>query len=175
MQQPVRPSSRTATDSPIPQQGMPSLDLIGGPMAWQERGLCQQTDPEVFWPEKGGSTREAKKICSRCEVRPDCLQYALDHDERTGIWGGLSELERRPKKTPEKKPAKGPTQKKTKPHLRAEQVLQDGEKRCRRCGEVKRLEHFARRKQTLDGHVSACRPCAAHQKVLSRRTLRLAA
>jgi WhiB family redox-sensing transcriptional regulator len=62
---------------------------------WQERALCAQTDPEAFFPEKGGSTREAKRICSGCEVRAECLDYALAHDERFGIWGGLSERERR--------------------------------------------------------------------------------
>jgi WhiB family transcriptional regulator, redox-sensing transcriptional regulator len=62
---------------------------------WQDRALCAQTDPEAFFPEKGGSTREAKKICLGCEVRAECLDYALAHDERFGIWGGLSERERR--------------------------------------------------------------------------------
>ena len=62
---------------------------------WQERALCAQTDPEAFFPEKGGSTREAKRICSGCDVRAECLDYALAHDERFGIWGGLSERERR--------------------------------------------------------------------------------
>jgi WhiB family transcriptional regulator, redox-sensing transcriptional regulator len=62
---------------------------------WQERALCAQTDPEAFFPEKGGSTREAKQICNSCDVRGECLEYALGHDERFGIWGGLSERERR--------------------------------------------------------------------------------
>ncbi len=62
---------------------------------WQERALCAQTDPEAFFPEKGGSTREAKKVCLTCEVRDDCLEAALMNDERFGIWGGLSERERR--------------------------------------------------------------------------------
>ncbi len=62
---------------------------------WQEKALCAQTDPEAFFPEKGGSTREAKRICMGCEVRDACLDYALAHDERFGIWGGLSERERR--------------------------------------------------------------------------------
>ena len=62
---------------------------------WQDRALCAQTDPEAFFPEKGGSTREAKKVCRGCEVRVECLEYALEHDERFGIWGGLSERERR--------------------------------------------------------------------------------
>lgn len=64
-------------------------------VSWQERALCAQTDPEAFFPEKGGSTREAKKVCTSCEVRAECLEYALANDERFGIWGGLSERERR--------------------------------------------------------------------------------
>ena len=70
-------------------------DLLGNAPEWQEHALCSQTDPEAFFPEKGGSTREAKRICSRCEVRAECLEYALENDERFGIWGGLSERERR--------------------------------------------------------------------------------
>jgi len=64
-------------------------------LAWQADALCAQTDPEAFFPEKGGSTRDAKKICETCEVRSECLEYALQNDERFGIWGGLSERERR--------------------------------------------------------------------------------
>lgn len=73
------------TDSPLP---VPVLD-------WQDRGLCAQTDPELFFPEKGGSTREAKRVCLSCDVRVECLEYALTNGERFGIWGGLSERERR--------------------------------------------------------------------------------
>ena len=68
---------------------------VAGELQWQERALCAQTDPEAFFPEKGGSTREAKKICTGCEVKAECLEYALANDERFGIWGGLSERERR--------------------------------------------------------------------------------
>jgi WhiB family redox-sensing transcriptional regulator len=64
-------------------------------LGWQDRALCAQTDPEAFFPEKGGSTREAKRVCRACEVRTECLEYALEHDERFGIWGGMSERERR--------------------------------------------------------------------------------
>ena len=64
-------------------------------LSWQEQALCAQTDPEAFFPEKGGSTREAKRICVGCEVKGECLEYALLQDERFGIWGGLSERERR--------------------------------------------------------------------------------
>src|SRR5262249_43161860 len=62
---------------------------------WQDRALCAQTDPEAFFPEKGGSTREAKKVCRGCEVQAEGLEDALEHDERFGIWGGLAERERR--------------------------------------------------------------------------------
>ncbi|WP_309235591.1 WhiB family transcriptional regulator [Streptomyces sp. TRM64462] len=56
--------------------------------------LCAQTGPELFFPEPGSSTREAKLLCGGCEVRGACLEYALAHDERFGVWGGLSEQER---------------------------------------------------------------------------------
>jgi WhiB family redox-sensing transcriptional regulator len=75
--------------------GVRSTNSEDNPLAWQSDSLCAQTDPEAFFPEKGGSTRDAKKICSSCEVRNQCLEYALLNDERFGIWGGLSERERR--------------------------------------------------------------------------------
>ncbi|AZZ49332.1 WhiB family transcriptional regulator [Rathayibacter rathayi] len=71
------------------------IEAPGGALSWQVDSLCAQTDPEAFFPEKGGSTRDAKKICTSCEVRSQCLEYALENDERFGIWGGLSERERR--------------------------------------------------------------------------------
>lgn len=74
-------------DSPLTQQR--------AELEWQNDALCAQADPEAFFPEKGGSTRDAKRVCSSCDVRGECLQYALDRDERFGIWGGLSERERR--------------------------------------------------------------------------------
>ena len=74
---------------------LPAIFGLPDESNWQERSLCSQTDPEAFFPEKGGSTREAKKICVGCEVRSECLEYALANDERFGIWGGLSERERR--------------------------------------------------------------------------------
>jgi WhiB family transcriptional regulator, redox-sensing transcriptional regulator len=71
-------------------------DAIGAAAdGWRQDALCAETDPEAFFPEKGGSTREAKRVCTGCEVRAECLEYALSNDERFGIWGGLSERERR--------------------------------------------------------------------------------
>ena len=82
---------------------MPDLDIdvatlpseVSPPDHWQERAACYGLDPEVFFPEKGGSSREAKRICAECPVRIECLNYALRRDERYGVWGGMSERERR--------------------------------------------------------------------------------
>lgn len=65
---------------------LPAFDL--------SEALCAQTDPEIFFPEKGGSALPAKAICKECPVRMQCLEWALKNDERHGIWGGLSPKER---------------------------------------------------------------------------------
>ncbi|MEV7804964.1 WhiB family transcriptional regulator [Microbispora sp. NPDC088329] len=61
---------------------------------WMAQALCAETDPEAFFPDEGQRPDAGKKICRRCEVRAECLAYALDHDE-TGVWGGTTEKERR--------------------------------------------------------------------------------
>jgi WhiB family redox-sensing transcriptional regulator len=73
------------------------IDLLNGndDLGWWDRALCSQTDPEAFFPEKGGSTAASKRVCLSCEVRTECLEYALANDERFGVWGGKSERERR--------------------------------------------------------------------------------
>lgn len=65
------------------------------PLAWQNDALCAEVDPELFFPEKGGSNRDGKKICNVCEVKEECLQYALQNDQEHGIWGGTSKNERK--------------------------------------------------------------------------------
>jgi WhiB family redox-sensing transcriptional regulator len=93
-----RPFLTLLTDSsaPQPEEPMPTLWAAGaGEETWRLEALCAETDPEAFFPEKGGSTREAKRVCTGCEVRAECLEFALASDERFGIWGGLSERERR--------------------------------------------------------------------------------
>lgn len=62
---------------------------------WETAALCAQTDPNAFFPEKGFSSKEAKTICSACPVQEECLAYALENKIRFGIWGGLSERERK--------------------------------------------------------------------------------
>ncbi|MEI5097473.1 WhiB family transcriptional regulator [Streptomyces sp. PmtG] len=63
-------------------------------LTWQEQALCAQTGSDFFFPDPGSSVREAKTICRMCDMRTACLAYALEHDERFGVWGGLSEKER---------------------------------------------------------------------------------
>jgi WhiB family transcriptional regulator, redox-sensing transcriptional regulator len=63
--------------------------------SWQMQANCLGVDPDLFFPERGASTKEAKAVCRGCVVREHCLEYALANGEKFGIWGGLSERERR--------------------------------------------------------------------------------
>jgi WhiB family redox-sensing transcriptional regulator len=81
--------------APVAPEPVEQASYAPGDESWRQDALCAETDPEAFFPEKGGSTREAKRVCVGCPVRMQCLEYALDNDERFGIWGGLSERERR--------------------------------------------------------------------------------
>ena len=62
---------------------------------WQDLANCLGVDPELFFPERGASTREAKDVCRACVVNSDCLEFALQNSEKFGIWGSMSERERR--------------------------------------------------------------------------------
>ena len=62
---------------------------------WMDDGSCSSVDPELFFPEMGGATKQAKRICHGCPVKTECLDYALEHNELFGIWGELSTHERR--------------------------------------------------------------------------------
>lgn len=73
----------------------PTPDLVIIHEPWMDGALCAQVDMDIFYPEKGGTTRPAKAICARCDVQSECLIFALEHDERFGVWGGKSERERR--------------------------------------------------------------------------------
>ncbi len=71
-----------------------------GRMDWRHRALCRDEDPELFFPigTTGPAERqveEAKAVCARCAVTSDCLNWALDTGQDSGVWGGLSEDERR--------------------------------------------------------------------------------
>jgi WhiB family transcriptional regulator, redox-sensing transcriptional regulator len=73
------------------------LDLIISPdqTGWKRQANCMGVDPDLFFPERGSSTREAKEVCRGCVVRDDCLEFAIANGEKFGIWGGMSERERR--------------------------------------------------------------------------------
>jgi len=64
-------------------------------LSWQDYANCRGADADLFFPERGASTRRAKAICAACEVRGKCLDFAIDYGEKFGIWGGMSERERR--------------------------------------------------------------------------------
>ena len=70
-------------------------NLQTGPRRWRDLALCAETDPEVFFPDKGQTGRDAKRICAACPVTKPCLEFALAHGITWGIWGGLSGRERR--------------------------------------------------------------------------------
>lgn len=72
-----------------------ALQAEGLDMAWQDFANCRGADPDLFFPERGASTRVAKTICRECSVLAECLEFAIVSSEKFGIWGGMSERERR--------------------------------------------------------------------------------
>ena len=63
--------------------------------SWRQRAACRGLDPEIFYPASDEEAEEAKAICVSCPVHQLCLEHALAHRERDGVWGGLTERERR--------------------------------------------------------------------------------
>lgn len=85
-----------------PSEGMPKLnadyhfdDFINDTPEWQQKAACIDTPSVNFFPGQGGSTKEAKAVCADCEARDICLEDALSRGDKFGIWGGLSERQRR--------------------------------------------------------------------------------
>jgi WhiB family redox-sensing transcriptional regulator len=77
-----------------------SLALAAADDTWRDHALCRDTDPELFFPV--GTTGNAllaidyaKRVCAQCVVAQECLDFALETNQDSGIWGGLSEEERR--------------------------------------------------------------------------------
>lgn len=85
----VRPTRAAAPVSPTPARPADIKDE-----SWRERALCAQTDPDVFHPELGESTAAALRICSLCEVRLECLDFALATGQEWGVWGGMTQSAR---------------------------------------------------------------------------------
>lgn len=131
----------TVTPRPKPEPRPVFLGLVhprGVDLSWQVDALCAQTDPEAFFPEKGGSTRAAKSVCASCPVQPECLAYALESGERFGIYGGMSERERRRMPKPEAPdPALGGSCSNGHPWTKASAGrYPGGGRRCRICANV---------------------------------------
>jgi WhiB family transcriptional regulator, redox-sensing transcriptional regulator len=115
-----------------------------GRFAWMAQALCRGMDPELWFPERGSiaDDLQAKKVCSGCPARSKCLDYALDNGERHGIWGGLSERERR--------------------RIRLQRNL-DKARRCRTCG-------LLRHPFAYDGSSPDCALCVSRREEATRRT-----
>jgi WhiB family redox-sensing transcriptional regulator len=62
--------------------------------SWREQAECLDADPEIFFPEAGSNGLDAKKVCARCPVSEECLEYALYHSIDDGVWGGLAVVQR---------------------------------------------------------------------------------
>lgn len=66
-------------------------------VTWRASANCASVDPELFFPDKGAHPARAKKVCGGCTVRTECLTESLTLGfHASGIWGGLSEKQRRP-------------------------------------------------------------------------------
>jgi WhiB family redox-sensing transcriptional regulator len=72
--------------------------------SWVEDAICPQTDPEMFFPSRGGPTKDAKRVCGMCPVRAQCLEWALEDPDLDGIWGGTSYRERQALRKTRNKP-----------------------------------------------------------------------
>lgn len=70
------------------------IELLPPRPDWMDSAVCAQTDPELFYPDKGEPAYDAKRVCALCPVRIECLLYALTNREPYGIWGGLTARER---------------------------------------------------------------------------------
>lgn len=84
-----------------PYRNVDLLDFLEPAAAWRDQAACIGDDTERFFPagstggEAAGHIAEAKEVCASCKARQQCLDYALDKGQHDGIWGGLTEDERR--------------------------------------------------------------------------------
>jgi WhiB family redox-sensing transcriptional regulator len=75
------------------------MTMSGGGENWRASGACRSADPDLFFPLSGNGPADkqiarAKMICAGCQVRQECLEFALAHDQRYGIWGGTTAEDR---------------------------------------------------------------------------------
>lgn len=121
--------------------------------SWRDYAACAETDPEIFYPEKGESNHAAKKVCAGCFVREQCLAYAVDNVETFGVWGGLSEQQRR----------------KLRPSGHMPAPVAVTEKTCTSCHETKSADEFWRNRVKPDGLANWCIACHIEREPRRRR------
>ena len=71
------------------------LAVLADEQAWRDYAACVGMDPDIFFVPRGGTNEPARRVCARCPVRADCLEFALANNEYLGVWGGSSEQDRR--------------------------------------------------------------------------------
>ncbi len=64
-------------------------------LEWRMLGACRGLDASIFYPDDDEAAEIAKSVCEQCGVRDVCLEHALSHREKAGVWGGATERERR--------------------------------------------------------------------------------
>jgi WhiB family transcriptional regulator, redox-sensing transcriptional regulator len=74
---------------------MKGVSVSHAELDWQERGACRSASLELFYSDAEEHTRRALALCERCEVQAACLDFAMQHREHYGVWGGTTERERR--------------------------------------------------------------------------------
>ena len=119
---------------------------------WRSRAACRPADDHLFFPPAGAgmekATRKARAICRPCPVRAECLDWALRHPGAAsdGVWGGMTEHERRPLNRPE---------------ARVRAPVARREKRCPSCETTKDADDFFRNRARYDGLDGNCKECRA--------------
>lgn len=92
---PADPGPRAGRRTITPGLGQFLAGIVATQPEWMDDALCAQIGGDHWFPAKGDATWRAKSICRRCPVTAECLDYALERGEPHGIWGGISERERR--------------------------------------------------------------------------------
>ncbi len=90
---PIEPAPHYTTSQIRTMIGRPGVDIDG----WERHANCQGCASHLFFPERGDGygIRQGKAVCAACPVTVECLTHALNNGERWGVWGGMSEAERR--------------------------------------------------------------------------------
>ncbi len=141
---------------------------------WRHRAACLDEDPELFFPVGTSQTAQdqtarAQAVCDRCPVRSQCLAWALDTGQDTGIWGGRTETERRELRR-RRRPPKIRDQPPAAPPPRKTNEQDDGSRKtCDRCRARKSRSEFNRNPRNPDGLTANCIRCLARRPSRGQR------